>query len=101
MTGGWYSPRAREPPSRPRNFNRSFERLRERAGMKHLTLHDLRHSMGSLLLAQGVDMYVVSKLMGHSSIKVTIDIYGHLHNKVRQDAANRMDKILGKGPDSE
>lgn len=40
--------------------------------------HDLRHSHASNLLGAGVDMYVVSKRLGHSSITITVDIYGHL-----------------------
>jgi integrase len=43
--------------------------------------HDLRHSHASNLLGQGVDMYVVSKRLGHSTIAITIDTYGHLGKK--------------------
>ena len=41
-----------------------------------MRFHDLRHTFGSHLIAAGVDLKTVSTLMGHSSISVTVDIYG-------------------------
>lgn len=43
-----------------------------------VTFHDFRHSWGAHLLTNGVDIVTVSRLMGHSSVKVTGDVYGHL-----------------------
>lgn len=50
----------------------------ERAGLAPITLHECRHTYASLMLAAGVDMTKVSKWMGHSSITITVDRYGHL-----------------------
>jgi uncharacterized protein len=44
----------------------------------HWHLHELRHSGASLMLAQGTDLYVVSEVLGHSSVAITKDVYGHL-----------------------
>ncbi|GAC1540715.1 MAG: hypothetical protein NVS3B12_27830 [Acidimicrobiales bacterium] len=49
-----------------------------RAAIGKLTPHELRHSAGSILLAQGVALHVVSEMLGHSSIRITKDVYGHL-----------------------
>jgi integrase len=55
-----------------------FRRARESAGMKHVTFHDLRRSCATLMIGAGVDLYVVSKLLGHSSVAVTQSRYAHL-----------------------
>jgi integrase len=53
-----------------------------------LTFHGLRHCHASLMLASGADLAVVSKLLGHKSITITADIYGHLIGTVASDAVN-------------
>jgi integrase len=55
-----------------------FRRARETAMLPHVTFHDLRRSCGTLMVQAGVDLYVVSKVLGHSSVKVTADRYAHL-----------------------
>lgn len=58
-----------------------FRRAREAADMPSITFHDLRRSCGTLLIQRGVDLHVVSKLLGHSSTTVTERVYAHLANK--------------------
>ncbi len=48
------------------------------AGLRKFRFHDLRHTFGSLLIQAGVSSAYVQKQMGHRSIQVTIDVYGHL-----------------------
>jgi integrase len=55
-----------------------FRRARVAAGLPHVTFHDLRRSCGTLMVQAGVDLYVVSKLLGHSSVAVTQTRYAHL-----------------------
>lgn len=55
-----------------------FRHARERAGMPWVTFHDLRRSCGTLMIEAGVDIYVVSKVLGHSSVAVTQARYAHL-----------------------
>jgi len=55
-----------------------FRRAREAARLAHVTFHDLRRSCGTLMVQAGVDLYVVSKVLGHSSIAVTAKHYAHL-----------------------
>ena len=56
----------------------SWRRARVSAGLPHLNFHDLRRSCATMMIAAGVDLYVVSKLLGHSSVTVTQTRYGHL-----------------------
>jgi len=63
----------------PANFERSFRSILENAGIKSdCTIHTLRHTFASLLFAKGVDVKIVSRLLGHSTVKITYDIYVHL-----------------------
>jgi len=50
----------------------------ERAGLRRVRFHDLRHTFGSLLIQAGAPLAYVRDQMGHSSIKITVDTYGHL-----------------------
>jgi len=55
-----------------------FRRAREAAGMPEVTFHDLRRSCGTLMIQAGVDLYVVSSILGHSTVTVTQKHYAHL-----------------------
>jgi integrase len=66
----------------------------DRAGLERRRFHDLRHSCASFLLAQGVPPKVVQEILGHSSIQITLDIYGHLLPEARRDAADKIDELL-------
>ena len=81
-------------PLEPRNVLRSFHGLCDRAGVRRVRLHDLRHAAASLLLLQGVDMRVVMGTLGHSRLATTSDLYTHLLEPVQRDAADRMDELL-------
>jgi integrase len=56
----------------------SWRRARTKLGLEHMTFHDLRRSCATMMIAAEVDLYVVSKLLGHSSVTVTQQRYGHL-----------------------
>jgi integrase len=76
---------------------RFFPALR-RAGLPQIRFHDLRHTYASLLIDQGEHPKYIQTQMGHSSIKVTMDVYGHLMNTVNREAASRLGSIvLGGG----
>lgn len=81
-------------PVDPRNFSRAVSQLCVRAGLGHWGTHELRHSCASLLLARGVPLEVVSETLGHSSIRVTKDVYGHLMAPARAQAAEAMQQTL-------
>ena len=63
----------------PRNLQRSLDRLLKRAGIiEQTSLHTLRHTFGSKLLREGVAIEVVSELMGHANITITMTKYIHV-----------------------
>ena len=76
-------------PYHPETITKTFSRLARRASLPHVRLHDLRHLAASLHLAAGTEMGVVSKLLGHSSVKITIDTYSHLAEQTGRDAVER------------
>ncbi len=65
------------------------------AGLPVVTVHQLRHSFASWLLTEGVDLKVVSDLLGHSRIGITADLYQHVSEPLRRDAINRIGEALG------
>jgi len=66
-----------------------FGELCDAAGVRRVRLHDLRHGSASLMLAAGIDLALVSKRLGHSSISITADTYSHLLAGVGREAAER------------
>jgi integrase len=83
-------------PIDPRNLYREFQIVCRRAGLGDWHPHELRHSAASLMLAQGVKIQVVSQVLGHSSIRMTADVYGHLLDPDRAKAAEAMGSVLWK-----
>ncbi|MGK5115455.1 tyrosine-type recombinase/integrase [Geodermatophilus sp. CPCC 205506] len=81
-------------PLEPRNVLRRFEVLAERAGLRGVTLHTLRHSTASFLLAAGTHTKVVQEHLGHSSYAITADIYSHVGPAQQREAADRLDQAL-------
>jgi integrase len=76
-------------PLDPAYVTRLFQRIRKQSDpLPELSFHGLRHSAASLMLASGADIAVVSKLMGHASIAVTSDVYGHLVGTIAQQAVD-------------
>ena len=63
-----------------------WDRIRRRAGLADVRLHDLRHSFASFLVNQGVSLYVVQGLLGHSQVRMT-QRYAHLAPQTLLDAA--------------
>jgi len=82
-------------PLKPNSVSASVSLLCRRLGLpKGASLHTLRHSHGSVLLADGVDLATVSERLGHSSVRVTADIYSHALRGRDQEAAQRWDDFM-------
>lgn len=78
-------------------YNRKFLPALKKAKLNKIRFHDLRHTYASLLIDQGENIKYVQNQMGHSSIKVTMDTYGHLMKDVNKEAASRLgDAIFGQ-----
>jgi integrase len=78
----------------PGQVTKTFTRLSEAAGLRQVRLHDLRHGAASLMLAGGADIAVVSKRMGHSSVRLTVDTYSHLLEGVGRSAADAAEGMV-------
>jgi integrase len=85
-------------PVQPDHATKAFAELAAEAGLRHVRLHDLRHGRASLLLAAGVDIAVVSKVLGHSTIALTADTYSHLLAGVGRAAADAADALVLRQP---
>ncbi len=62
----------------PDNASKLFKTVATKAGLEGWHLHELRHSAATFLISNGVPLEQVSKLLGHSSIRITSDVYSHL-----------------------
>lgn len=81
-------------PLDPEAFGKTVPKISTEAGLGHWSIHELRHSCASLLIAMEVPLEVVAEQMGHASIQVTKDVYGHLMPRSRARAAEAMRTIL-------
>jgi integrase len=81
-------------PLDPRNIQRDFQTICTKAGIGKWHPHELRHSAASLMLAAGVPIQVVSDVLGHSSIRMTADVYGHVLQPQREEAAAALAGVL-------
>ena len=77
----------------PSNLRKLFNRLLTDSKMRRVRFHDLRHTFASLLLQNGESLAYVKDQMGHSSIQVTVDIYGHLVPGGNRQAVDRLDDV--------
>jgi integrase len=71
------------------HVTKRFRELAVAAGLRPVRLHDLRHGAASLMLAAGVNIALVSKRLGHSSVTITSDTYSHMLEGVGREAAER------------
>lgn len=80
------------------NFMRVYRRILKRSGIniKGVTFHTLRHVYGSRLNDLNVDPKTIQSLMGHSSIKTTMDVYVHSSEEKHKEAADKMNSLLDK-----
>jgi len=81
-------------PIRPDYVSRRFKQLAKEAGLPVIRLHDGRHSAASLGLLAGIDIKIVSDQLGHSTTRITQDLYTHVTPAVRDDAAERVAALI-------
>ena len=81
-------------PIHPHAISQSFERIARRAGVRVIRLHDLRHTHGTLLIASGVPVKVVSERLGHATPTFTIETYQHVLPGMQADAARVFEHLI-------
>lgn len=79
----------------PNYLLRVFSRILRDLGLAHMRIHDLRHSAATILLAKGVNIKVISELLGHSDIAITLRVYGHLLPSMQGDVVDAWEDEFG------
>jgi hypothetical protein len=82
-----------QPNGRPIDEKADYDewaRLLQKAGVRHVRLHDGRHTAATLLLSENVHPRVVMELLGHNQMRTTMDIYSHVMPTLAREAADRM-----------
>jgi integrase len=74
--------------------NRSFKPFLKRAGLPNIRFHDLRHTAAATLLSRRVPVRVVSEMLGHANISVTLQVCGHVLPHIQQAAADVTDAVF-------
>ncbi|MEU0572811.1 tyrosine-type recombinase/integrase [Nonomuraea sp. NPDC005983] len=81
-------------PIEPRNFNRAFETHCRRAGVPRIRVHDTRHTYASLLAALDVHPRVAMRILRHSQISMTMDVYTQIPSPETRKALDRLNERL-------
>ena len=81
-------------PLDPAKVSKDFAKIRKAAGLKHVRLHDARHSHASMLLNAGENVKVVSERLGHASAQITWDVYAHTIPDMGRSAAERFEEQM-------
>lgn len=81
-------------PWLPNRVTKSFIRARHDAGVGHFRLHDLRHFMATVMLANGVPVPTVSQRLGHAPASTTLNVYAHRIPGADRDAADLIGGLL-------
>jgi integrase len=81
-------------PLRPSMFRqRVWGPAVRRSGLAPLRVHDLRHTAVALAVQAGAHPKAIQEMLGHGSITVTLDRYGHLFPSLSEDVADRVDEV--------
>ena len=86
--------RTAERPFEPVTLAERAVRAWTKAELQRITLHECRHTFASLMIAAGVNAKAVSSYMGHASVMITLDRYGHLMPGNEKEAAGLLDDYL-------
>lgn len=103
LAGGWidndlvFANEIGNPVDATNLTQRSFRRLLAAAGLRRIRFHDLRHTAATLMLGRGVHPKLVSEMLGHSQVAITLDLYSHVTPTMHREAAAVMDRIVAGG----
>ncbi len=72
----------------------SFKKIVQSIGLESTRFHDLRHSYAVAAIESGIDMKTVQENLGHHAASFTMDVYGHVSDRMRLEGANRMELFI-------
>ena len=90
------SPVKEDSPLDPAAVRKRLQTVLERAECKRLRFHDLRHTFATASLEHGMDIKTLSTIIGHVSSATTLNTYTHITDAMRQSAADKIDRGIGK-----
>lgn len=89
------SPVKKGEPRNPDSLYGKFQKILERAKCKRIRFHDLRHTFATMAIENGMDVKTLSAIIGHMSAETTLNIYSHITDTMRKQAAVRIDREIG------
>lgn len=78
------------------NVDRCFKRAVEAIGLPNTRFHDMRHSYAVAAIRSGDDIKTVQENLGHATAAFTLDVYGHVTDRMKQESAKRMDRFISQ-----
>lgn len=81
-------------PYKPNSFTGKFNDFLKKNNLKHIRLHDLRHTNATLMLTQGISPKVAQIRLGHSDYSTTMNIYSHVLKSVETEAAEKIESVI-------
>ena len=75
----------------PRNVQRKFRTILKKCHLPQVSFHSLRHSFATICIENGMDYKTLSEILGHSSVKITLDIYVHSNIEQKKEYINRLE----------
>ena len=82
-------------PRNPSAVYHRFKLILERSGCKNVRFHDLRHTFATMAIENGMDVKTLSSMIGHTSAETTLNIYSHITDTMRVQAAAKIDRKIG------
>ena len=83
-------------PIYPDTITDWFAKFMKKSGLPYVTLHSLRHTNATLMIAEGTDVCTVSKRLGHANTATTLNIYAHALKSKDQAAADTIENVLNR-----
>lgn len=77
-------------PIDPDYITKRFNKILKKIDVPHIRFHDLRHTFATILLSKGIQVKFVSEILGHTSTKITQDIYSHVFMDSQEEAVNKI-----------
>lgn len=81
-------------PMDPRNLGLDYDRMIEKSKLPRIRLHDLRHTFATIGLGRGVHPKVMSDMLGHSKVSLTLDVYSHALPTFQTEASDKIAQAL-------
>jgi integrase len=75
-----------------------YNRMLDECGIKHMTFHALRHTFATRALEKGMDIKVLSEILGHYSVAFTLDTYAHVLDKFKRENMELMNDVYSRSP---